>query len=137
MAPTDRFVSTAEFFARYAETDAQGIIHHASYIVWFEEARSHYARARGTDYADLERAGYALSVIEVNVRYVSPARYSELIGARCWVEELKSRTVTFGYEIVNQRTGLVYCTGQTRHICVTLQGKVMTMPLEWRAWMKG
>ena len=62
MAPTDRFVSENTFYVRYAETDAMAITHHSNYIVYFEEARSHYSRVRGADYADFERSGYWLTV---------------------------------------------------------------------------
>ncbi len=137
MPPTDRYIANAEFYVRYAETDAQGVVHHSSYVVWLEEARSHYARARGTDYAHFEQAGYALSVIELHVRYAAPARYGDLIAVRCWVDELKSRTVTFGYQVAHAQTGLVYATGQSRHICVNREGRVLALPMEWRRWLLG
>ena len=56
-ANSGRFIAQTEFYVRYAETDAMGIVHHASYVVWFEEGRSTYARARGGDYAEFERSG--------------------------------------------------------------------------------
>jgi YbgC/YbaW family acyl-CoA thioester hydrolase len=99
MPATDRYVAVTDFFVRYAETDAQGIVHHASYIIWMEEARSHYARSVGTDYADFERSGYFMSVISVEVAYRAPAHYGDRVAVSCWVEEVKSRTVSFGYEI--------------------------------------
>ncbi len=131
--PSDRYVSTAEFYVRYAETDAQRIVHHASYIIWLEEARSHYARSVGADYAQLEQAGYALSVVNLEVRYRLPARYGDLIAARCWVEDLKSRSITFGYEVAHAREGTRFVTGKTHHICVNREGKVMMLPAEWRS----
>ncbi len=135
MPPIDRYISSTEFYVRYAETDAQGIVHHSSYVVWLEEARSHYARARGTDYAEFERMGYNLSVIELHVRYAAPARYGDLITARCWVNELRSRTVTFGYEVQHAQTGILFATGESRHICVTRDGKVTVIPVEQRVWL--
>ncbi|MFN8451183.1 MAG: hypothetical protein U0521_22030 [Anaerolineae bacterium] len=42
---TDHVVKETTFYVRYAETDAMGIVHHASYIVYFEEGRSNYARS--------------------------------------------------------------------------------------------
>ncbi len=137
MPPADRYVSTAEFYVRYAETDAQGVVHHSSYVVWLEEARSHYARARGTDYAHFEQAGFGLSVIELQVRYTAAARYGDLIAARCWVDELKSRTVTFGYEVVHAQTDALFATGQSRHICIDRTGQVKALPVQWRHWLMG
>ena len=132
MPPTDRFVSTAEFYVRYAETDAQQIVHHASYIVWLEEARSHYSRARNADYADFERSGFGLSVVELHARYIAPAHYVDLIAAHCWVDELRSRALTFGYEVAHAQTGVLFATGQSRHVCVTREGHLITLPAELR-----
>ena len=129
------FRATTEFYVRYAETDAQGIVHHAAYVVWFEEARSHYARMRGTDYADFERAGYLLSVASVQVRYAYPARYGDRVAITCWVESLNSRAVTFQYEVENTLSKQRLATGETRHICVNRQGQPVIIPPEWRSWL--
>ncbi len=137
MPPTDRFVSETQFHVRYAETDAMGIVHHASFIVYLEEARSHYARARGANYTDLIDMGYYLTVAEVQARYAAPARYGQVLVARCWVDDLKSRSVTFGYEVADQQTNVIHVTGQTRHICITLTGQVARIPDVWRNALKG
>lgn len=134
MPPSDRFVSATTFHVRYAETDAMGIVHHASYIVYFEEGRSSYARQRGSDYASFERSGHYLAVTEVNARYIKPARYDERITVYCWIVEMKSRALTFGYEIVSADTGEVYVTGQSRHVCITHDGRVTAIPEAWRVW---
>lgn len=134
MQSAERFTAETTFYVRYAETDAMGIVHHASYIVYFEEGRSHYARMRGSDYASFERSGYYLTVAEVAARYVKPARYGQRITVRCWIAELKSRTVTFEYEIVDADTRETFVTGFSKHICITHDGRVSTLPAEWRAW---
>ena len=54
---------------RYAETDAMGVVHHASYLVYFEEGRSHYMREMGSNYADIEASGFRLPVVEANLIY--------------------------------------------------------------------
>ena len=41
------YIAETTFHVRYAETDAMGIVHHADYIVYFEEGRSEYLRQRG------------------------------------------------------------------------------------------
>lgn len=132
MPPKDRFVSENTFYVRYAETDAMGIVHHASYIVYFEEARSHYSRVRGIDYAEFEKSGYWLTVAEVHARYRVPARYAQQITARCWVDSLKSRSIVFGYEIVDAETGTVLVTGESKHICISHEGQVTKIPQSWR-----
>jgi acyl-CoA thioester hydrolase len=132
--PDNHHVEEVTLFVRYAETDAMGIVHHASYIVYFEEARSNYARKRGSDYASFERSGLYLTVSEVGARYLKPARYGDRVTIRCWIDDMKSRTLTFGYEIVLAETGEPLVTGFSKHICITHDGRVTTIPETWRAW---
>src|SRR5688572_24140777 len=105
-----------------------GIVHHASYIVYFEEGRSNYARQRGSDYASFERTGYYLAVTEANIRYLKPAYYDQQITVSCWLDAMKSRSLIFGYEISNPETGELLVTGQTKHICITHSGQVSRLP---------
>ncbi|MBZ0303268.1 MAG: acyl-CoA thioesterase [Anaerolineae bacterium] len=134
MPPEDRYVAETTFHVRYAETDAMGIVHHASYIVYFEEGRSHYARQRGSDYASFEHTGHYLTVAEVHARYLKPARYDQYITVCCWIEDMKSRSVTFGYEIVDANSREVFVTGSSKHICITHDGQVARLPDAWRTW---
>ena len=53
---TCTFKHTARIDVRYAETDQMGIVHHAVYAVWFEQARTEYFREAGASYADMEAA---------------------------------------------------------------------------------
>lgn len=134
MPPSDKTIMETTLHVRYAETDAMGVVHHASYIVYFEEGRSNYARQRGSDYASFERSGYFLAVSEVNARYIKPARYGQQITVRCWIEDMKSRGLTFGYELVDAETREALVEGYSKHICITHEGQVARLPDQWRAW---
>lgn len=121
---------------RYAEVDAMQIVHHSRYIVFFEEGRSDYARKRGHPYSEIERGGIYLLVTEVHVRFHKPARYEDLIIVRTWIDEIKSRGMTFCYEVVNADSGELLVTGNTNHICVSQHdGKIARVPDAWREWM--
>jgi acyl-CoA thioester hydrolase len=134
LVPTDRYVAETSLYVRYAETDAMGIVHHGSYIVYFEEGRSNYARQRGSDYAKFEKSGLYLTVTEVNARYHKPAYYGQLLVIRCWIEEMKSRGLTFNYEIINPSSRDLLVAGFSKHICITHDGQVVMLPEEWRKW---
>ena len=134
MPPTDRTIAETTLYVRYAETDAMGIIHHASYIIYFEEGRSNYARQRGSDYASFERSGYYLTVSEINARYIKPARYGQQITIRCWIAEMKSRGLTFSYEIVDATTRDILVEGSSKHVCIRHDGQVARLPEAWREW---
>lgn len=129
------FVAEATFHVRYAETDAQGIVHHSSYIVYLEEGRSEYIRRRGSSYAEFERRGYFLSVTEVQARYIKAARYDDKLTIRCWVSQARSRAITFEYEIVHAGTGERLVTGISKHICVNREGQIARIPNDWQQWV--
>jgi acyl-CoA thioester hydrolase len=83
----------------YSETDQMGVVYHARYLVWLDVARTEHLRLAGMSYRELEEAGLRLAVGELSVRYRQPARYDDRIRIRCWVRELASRRITFGYVI--------------------------------------
>ncbi|MBW3535950.1 MAG: acyl-CoA thioesterase [Gemmatimonadetes bacterium] len=91
--------STAPFRVRYGETDQMGVAYHANYLVWCEMGRTDLIRELGMSYAELERRGTYLAVAEATIRYGAAARYDDLIRVETWVESVKSRTVTFGYQV--------------------------------------
>ncbi len=122
------YIHDSHIAVRYAETDAMGVVHHASYVVWFEVARTEWLAAQGYRYADLEKDGFFLVVAEVNVRYLRPVKYGDDIIVRSHPTEVKSRAIEFSYEVVNAATNEVYVTATTRHICTDRTGKVTRIP---------
>ena len=118
---------------RYAETDAMGVAHHTSYLVWFKEARSEFLRQLGGDYAKLEEGGIALPVTELACRYIAPARYGDIVVVKTRLQEVRSRSVSFSYEVILQETGERLATGMTKHICMDSEGQARSLPPEVRA----
>jgi acyl-CoA thioester hydrolase len=115
---------------RYAETDAMGVVYHANYLVWFEAGRSDLFRIRGQDYAEWSQRGCLLPVSEAYARYQAPAHYGDLITVHTWVEEVRSRSATLGYQVSHATTQQCLATGWTKHICVDEQGNVRRLPEE-------
>ena len=132
----EKIVETT-FHVRYAETDQMRVAHHVAYIVWFEEGRSAWMRAMGGDYADFEAEGFYLVVSEVQARYLAPALYGRRVTVRTWVDELHSRIVKFGYEVIDVESGQTLVTGYTRHICTDHQGQVTRIPKKWQEMLGG
>jgi acyl-CoA thioester hydrolase len=102
---------------RFADTDAQGIAHNASYLVWFEVARVEYLRAYAGGYQALRDLGIEALVLESFCRYVVPARFDDelRIHARC----VGLRGARFRYEYAIVRAdGTLMAEGFTAHACV-------------------
>jgi acyl-CoA thioester hydrolase len=106
-------VSELTVRVNYSEVDQMGVVYHARHIVWLDMARTEHLRRAGTTYREMEDAGYRLVVGELQMRYRQPARYDDLVRIRCWVRELASRRVTFGYAIEMADDGRLLATGST------------------------
>src|SRR5687768_813998 len=105
-----RVIETS-FRVRFAETDQMGIVHHSAYVIWLEEGRSEWSRQVGMPYSSFEKAGFALAVTELSLRYKTPARYDDLVTVRTWVEALASRGMTHHYEVVNPQSSQLHVSG--------------------------
>lgn len=107
---------------RYAETDAQGIVHHAVYPVWFEEGRSDFLRQIGVAYSQWEQQGYYVVVADLNSRYIKPALYEDQLTIVTSLTRFKKRLMEFTYEVVDE-AGKIITHGSTRHLIMDKEGK--------------
>src|SRR5213592_1881841 len=123
-----RVISSITLRVNYSETDQMGVVYHANYLIWFDRARTELMRETGLTYKELEQQGVYLAVSEVNVRYRAAARYDDLVRVRCWVRELASRRVTFGYAVERAGTDDLLATGETSLISLTHQHTLTRIP---------
>lgn len=83
----------------YHHTDQMGIVHHSNYIKFFEVARTEWLRSAGLTYAEMERRGVMMPIVDVNVKYRQPAYYDELLSVTAIVEDMPMARMLFKYEI--------------------------------------
>jgi acyl-CoA thioester hydrolase len=121
-------ISSTTVRVNYSETDQMGVVYHANYLIWFDRARTELMRETGLTYRELEQQGVYLAVSDVKVKFRAPARYDELLRIRCWVRDLASRRVTFGYAVDATETGLLLATGETALISLTHQHTLTRIP---------
>ncbi len=115
---------------RYAETDAQRIVHHANYLVYMEEARTELVRALGVPYKEMEERGFNIVVAGAECSFRAAAVFDDLIRVRTRVERVRSREVSFQFRLEDALDGRLLAEGRTRHVFVDRSGKVISGP-EW------
>ncbi len=121
-------ISTITLRVNYSETDQMGVVYHANYLIWFDRARTELMRETGVTYKELEQQGVYLAVSEVKVRYRAAARYDDLVRVRCWVRDLASRRVTFGYAVERAATAELLATGETALVSLTHHHTLTRIP---------
>ena len=83
----------------YHHTDQMGIVHHSNYVKFFEVARTEWLRAMGVTYAEMERRGVMMPIVDVAVKYRNPALYDELISVTAFVDAMPMARMIFRYEV--------------------------------------
>ena len=114
----------------YSETDQMGVVYHAWYLPWLDRARTEHLRRTGVTYREMEEMGFRLAVADVRVRYRIPARYDDLVTIRCWVRDIASRLVSFGYAIERAETTELLATAMTDLICLDRAMRFTRLPDE-------
>lgn len=111
---------------RYAETDRMGLLHHANYLVYFEQGRIELLRSRDLAYKDLEDQGYLLVLSKIDVRYRSPARYDDLLTLRTTVVRTTAVRIDHRYELF--RDDVLLAEGSSTLACVDREGRLQALP---------
>lgn len=124
------------FRARYAETDAMGIVHHASYLVWMEMGRTEFMRSFGFTYSELEKMGVVMPVLEINVRYRHSSFYDDELCITTWVEELSRTKIKLAYTIVRTSDERLLTEGWSLHTFTGTDGRPLRITHHPEAWAR-
>jgi acyl-CoA thioester hydrolase len=106
---------------RYAETDRMRVVHHSTYLLWFEIARTGLLASAGFPYHELEAGGTLFPVVEYSCRLISSADFGDTVKIETHISSLRSRSVVFSYSVAKK--GQVIATGTTKHVAVDANRK--------------
>jgi acyl-CoA thioester hydrolase len=102
------FMTETQVRVRYAETDQMGVVYHSNFFPYFETARAESIRQLGFTYADMEKMGVIMPVVDVHCRYLRPARYDDLLTIKTTLKELPAHhKIEFHHEVFNEQDELL------------------------------
>lgn len=114
-------ITETRIVVRYAETDRMGIVHHSNYPIWYEVGRTDFCQEMGLPYSQMETQGIMTPLIEVNSRFIKPARYEDELILRTRLLLVDGVRLKFGYEIYKMGESKPMNTGSTLHLWVDAQ----------------
>jgi acyl-CoA thioester hydrolase len=125
------FSFSTQIRVRFAETDAQGVVHNSNYLVWFEVARVEYLELHAGGYPKLREEGIEALVLESHLRIRAPAYFDDrlVVHTRCG----DVRGARFRYEYEVERDGEAIAEGWTSHATVDAQTLRPTRVPAWLA----
>ena len=117
------FASETKVRVRYAETDQMGVVYHSNFFLYYEVSRAESIRQLGFTYADMEKMGVIMPVVEVQSKFLRPALYDDLLTIKTVLKELPvHHKIEFHHEVYNEKKELL-ATG--RIILYFMEAKTM------------
>jgi acyl-CoA thioester hydrolase len=126
--PIDPLKSTtvSKLRVRFCETDLMGIVHHATYLVYFEAGRVEWLRRRGITYADWTARGVQVPVVDAQVQYRAPSRFDDVLAIETTLAKLRTASLEYTYRILRGET--LIAVGSTRLACIDDAHRVLRIP---------
>ena len=91
----------------YGDTDQMGYVYYGNYGYYYEQARSEAIRSIGISYKEIEQSGTMMPITRMNIKYIKPAFYDELLTIKTFVTHLPHRIIVFNYEVYNGNNELI------------------------------
>jgi acyl-CoA thioester hydrolase len=105
------FKAATNIRVKYAETDQMGVVYHGHYAAYFEASRGEAIRSLGITYREIEKAGIIMPVVELDIKYLRPAFYDELLTVVTILKEWPTdHRIRFHHEVYNEE-GKLLTTG--------------------------
>ncbi len=120
-----------DFRVRYSETDQMGTFYNSRALEWFECGRTEWLRAAGRPYAEMERRGVLLPLVEAHVEYLGRARYDDLLTMTTTAAMAGRARIRFDISIAHAGGGGGVVRGYTVHAITGGDGRPIRPP----AWV--
>ena len=122
------FIHETSLRVRYAETDQMGIVYYGNYSQYYEVGRVEAIRSLGISYKEIESNGILMPVTKMNIKYVLPAKYDDLLKIVTIVKEKPDKRISFRTEIYNMNEELINFGEVTLVFLETETKKVIDIP---------
>ncbi len=118
---------------QYYETDMMGVVHHANYVRWMEEARIDFLDQLGFSYARMERENVFSPVKAIACEYRRPSVFGDVIAVRVSVESFNGVVMAVAYTMTNQ-AGDTVLTARSEHVFLNREGRFVRMKRDMPAF---
>ncbi len=95
------------FRIRYGETDQMGVVYHGNYPQFLEMGRISWLRSLDLSYREMEANGVMLPVVSLEMKFIKPALFDDLITVKTNLKSLPMVRIEFDYEVTNQNNEIL------------------------------
>ncbi|MCX6988887.1 MAG: thioesterase family protein [Chlamydiae bacterium] len=113
---------------RYVETAQDGIIHHSSYIIYYEAARIAYLSSLGFDINNMEQEMILCPVVSLEAHYIKPLRSLEDIVVEVEVDSFSKVRFRIAHQIYRRGEKIAYAISS--HCFINNEFKPIPIPAQ-------
>jgi len=121
------FKQQTKIRVRYSETDKMGVVYHGNYIQYFAVGRVEYMRDLGIVYAEMEKEGIGMPVVNIDINYRTPASYDEELTIETWIEKIPTSKIVFHNKAIGE-SGKTVCEAQVTLVFINNQFRPIKAP---------
>ena len=112
----------------YADTDAGGVVYHATYLSFFERARTEFFRDRGVSVRQLHEEGSVFPVIRIEADFKAAAVLDDLLLIETFVVAIGKTSFTLHQRCLRETDGKLLVEAQITLVCVAPGMKAKRLP---------
>ena len=132
------FITETQIRMHYALTDQMGVVYYGNYAQFYEIGRAEAIRQLGYTYKDIEAMGIIMPVVEMNSKFLRPAKYDDLITVKTTLRELPTgHAINFFFEIFNEEDKLLNAGNVILYFMEATSMKRSKMPPDLEEKLKG
>lgn len=113
------YIHETHIRVRYSETDQMGYMYYGNYAAFYEVGRVEMLRSLGLTYRSFEENGIMMPVLELQSKFIKPAKYDDKVTVRTILKEIPGARIHFDYELYNEQQ--LINTGSTRLVFIDMQ----------------
>jgi len=111
----------------YEDTDAGGIVYHATYLRFAERGRTEMLREGGFEHVDLfKEQGVAFAVVSLGINYKLPAKLDDLLVVKTHISRVGGASMDMVQDIY--RDDVLICEIKVTLVCIDRDLKAVRLP---------
>ncbi|MCR4772575.1 MAG: acyl-CoA thioesterase [Oscillospiraceae bacterium] len=106
---------TCAINTRYPECDRMGVVHHAVYPIWYEQARLEWLERAGLRFEELSALGVNPAMVDLHIKYKGAATYPQTLYITVRPESFAPKKLGLSYTLTDA-SGVLLGEAETFHI---------------------
>jgi len=100
-------VSKSKIRIRYDEVDKMGYVYHGNYAKYYHISRTELLRKIEISDRELETHDILLPVIELNIKYLKPVFYDDIITIQTTLQKIPASRLVFHHEVYSDTNEII------------------------------